>query len=425
MKLELENRKFFWKSNTKEYLNDALCIVNDRHRVNIICIPKCASESIRETIDFKEKLYSSLTCDEKGYVTICFVRDVYDRFLSGINTTLYNRKTYRTNLLRTLLLNNDKNGVIEYILNSEDPHITSVKLLTRNIKIDYFYDISILTNNIRHSNSSLIPYDDCMSNIKNMGIFEESRVKMYYKEDFEICDQSSKYVIPRINRLLSSNIKVQKYLFILSPANGGSSMIASLINSSNSTTFSLNKKYEGLLELNPKPPLTYPMNWYNENYQPDLSVIHSINWEDKLIKCDKYPPYMIHASNIEKYFEQFGDVYFICSTRHPYSSKHQIDWNKQIKCLIKNLNTLKNVHFLRYEDLIYNTIYEVDRLIRFIPELKDMDVDKVKTFHSSRGNINGIQDCQDYSKSYFNFNETYMKALGYNKSAPFVKIIKR
>lgn len=113
------------------------------------------------------------------------------------------------------------------------------------------------------------------------------------------------------------------------------------------------------------------------------------------------------------------DVYFICSTRHPYSFNHQIEWNEHIKTMYENMKTLKNVHFLRYEDLLYNYENEAKRLLEFLPELKSLDRDKVETISTTRGVTKGIVDCQDYTKSRGNFDETYMKELGYITSEPY------
>jgi hypothetical protein len=89
--------------------------------------------------------------------------------------------------------------------------------------------------------------------------------------------------------------------------------------------------------------------------------------------------------------------------------------------MYENMKSLKNVYFLRYEDLLYNYENEVKRLLEFLPELKSLDRDKVVTESPSRGRTTGIVDCQDYTKSQGDFNLTYMKDLGYLTSEPYIE----
>jgi hypothetical protein len=223
------------------------------------------------------------------------------------------------------------------------------------------------------------------------------------------------------------------FLFILSPALSGSSTIASLINTSPNTSFSSNIKYEGLLEIKPNPPITFKENWYNSDLVVDWSQIHQgIKWNyDKKILCDKYPPYMIRAKEMEDYFSQYGDVYFICSLRHPFAcKKHQLDWKLLVEYLDKNMRELTNVHFLRYEDLIANPKKEIERLLNFLPELESLDDGKVETNHTKRGHIQGIDmNLQNYNRIFDKKEKDkisleyhlLMKRFGYLVDEPFVE----
>ena len=133
---------------------------------------------------------------------------------------------------------------------------------------------------------------------------------------------------------------------------------------------------------------------------------------------------MIRAKEIEEYFSNLGEVYFICSERHPFSCKHQVDYNLRINILKKNLRELKNVFFLRFEDLVLNYDNEISRLLNFLPDLLELDRKKVKTSHSSKGTIKDIFLSNNYNKSnqlVSNFNTKYMKSLGYNTKEPFVE----
>jgi len=418
----LEDRYLFWRLDSEvNYTNDTICILNDEHKVNILLLPKCASTTIRKFIDHREKLFSDLDAEELKYTRICFVRPVTKRFYSGLSTIFRKEKLKdKAKELKEYIDKNDQSGIIKFITEHRDPHLTSISVHLKSIHIDHIYHLGILEDLGLRVNKSP-PKDPYIYKISEMKILENNRVNEYYENDELYTNRTEIYVTPKVNRLFKNKLKVQKYLFILTPANGGSRMIASLIDSSPNTTFAKNKKYEGIMTIYPLPRITKETYWYDTEYKFDCSKLMNIKWADADIKCDKYPPYMIRAKDIESYFEQFGDVYFICSTRHPYSFKHQIEWNKHIEIMYENMRTLKNVHFLRYEDLLYNYENEVNRLIEFLPELEILDRNKVVTESSTRGKTLGIVDCQDYTKSQGDFNTTYMKELGYLTSEPYIE----
>jgi hypothetical protein len=417
----LEDRHLFWRLDSEaNYTNDTICILNDEHKVNILLLPKCASTTIRALVDHREKLFSKLNTEELQYTKICFIRPAVKRFYSGLSTIFKKEKLKDKAIeLKEYIDKNDRTSIIKFILEHRDPHITSVSVHLKSINVDCVYDLNVLQSIGIHENVSSYKNREYVDKIAEMKIFEDDLIQDYYENDTTYIMNSSSYVSPKINKLFRNMLKVQKYLFILTPANGGSRMIASLIDSSENTTFARNKKYEGIMTIDPLPIITKQQYWYDTSYNFDCSKLMKIKWFDADIKCDKYPPYMIRAKDIESYFEQFGDVYFICSTRHPYSFNHQIEWNEHIKIMYENMKTLKNVHFLRYEDLLYNYENEAKRLLEFLPELKSLDRDKVETISTTRGVTKGIVDCQDYTKSRGNFDETYMKELGYITSEPY------
>ena len=105
-----------------------------------------------------------------------------------------------------------------------------------------------------------------------MDLFTNKKIIKYYSKDYNYYKISNSYVIPKVNSLFNNLLITQKFLFILAPANGGSSVIASLIDSSINTSFSPNYKYEGLLNINPAPNITHSHNWYNINFKPDYNL---------------------------------------------------------------------------------------------------------------------------------------------------------
>jgi len=416
----LINRPLFWLLDSDiNYTNDTICILNDEYRINILLVTKCASTTIRDFIQHREKLLSQLNEEESMYTQICFTRPVEERFYSAFRTIFHKQKLIKK---ADFIKKQSREGLLNFIIENGDAHFTPISTLLRGARIDHIYDLKVLENIKFRKNVAHDYHEDNIKRIKDMNLFSDPRIQKYYSKDYEYYDKSSMYVTPVVSRLFGNTLPVQKYLFILTPAFNGSSTIASLIDSSPNTSFGDNVKYEGLLSINPRSMMTKSSNWYNLNYKPDYSDIMKINWKNKPIKCDKYPPYMIRANEMEKYFEQFGDVYFICSTRHPYSSRHQIEWNTEIEIMHDNLKSLKRVHFMRYEDLLYNYDREVKRLLEFLPGLNSLDKDKVTTSHSSCGRTNGIIDCQDYTKSRGNFNKEYMKELGYLEEESYVLI---
>lgn len=358
-----------------------ICLLNDNYKINIVYSPNYMYNILKKKIHHREKKYMELNDNELKYTKICFMETPNLKY--SINK--------------------------EYKFGCGCECLCPVTILLQNIIIDHYYDVKIL-NELFDIN--------CSSIVKDNKILE---TKINYLKDCELYKKTSIYVIPKINQLFNNKLTIQKYLFILTPANCGSSMVSSLIDSSKNTSFGGNIKFEGLLEIKPRPFISLPENWYNDDFKPDYSEILKIKWEDKLIKCDKYPPYMTRANDIEKYFSNIGEVYFICSEMHPYSCYHQIPYDKRIKVLIHNLKTLKNVHLLRYEDLINDFENEKKKLIEFLPELYDLNPNLVKTKHSSRGYVKGIVNCSKFTKSNkSSFNEKYMNALGYSKNQPYL-----
>ena len=224
----------------------------------------------------------------------------------------------------------------------------------------------------------------------------------------------------------------KKFVFILTPANCGSSVLASLLDSSPQTTFVPQRKYEGVTTINPHP-LGGKKNWYNENYCRTHALFKGLcsRWDkDKTIFCDKYPPYMCRAQKLERYFSKKGDVYFICSIRHPFASNTPDHMGiKTIRYLKKNLRGLKNVHFLRHEDLLERPNHELQRILKFIPELQSLNTSLIETVHGKGKNRKGIRtNLQTYQKPskheknvLLRTGSNTMKALGYTSSHPFVR----
>ena len=183
MKINLNNRSSFWNIKSKKnYTNDTLCILNDKFKINILLIPKCASASIRNIIDYREKLFSELNDVEKEYTKICFVRPVEERFYSGINTILKRNDSKKINFLSYY----NKSLLIEFIENSLNEYLTSYNVLIENINNYDLYDINILKNYEKKNKSKSLNLhnSNIITQIKKLNLFDTLKLKNYYKNDY-------------------------------------------------------------------------------------------------------------------------------------------------------------------------------------------------------------------------------------------------
>ncbi|MBW2998483.1 hypothetical protein KY321_02995 [Candidatus Woesearchaeota archaeon] len=175
---------------------------------------------------------------------------------------------------------------------------------------------------------------------------------------------------------------VRSYLFILSPPFSGSTVIYKLISTSpNVSTLLNNDNWVGegqhLLERN--GILNYQENKWDPNYNLDLNNVKKI-WDKywdlkKPILCDKSPPSICRALKIEDFFSQYGKVYFICNIRNPYACRTDAkDWVRYARFQKENIESLNNVLTINYEDLCDNLRENSDKIIRFLPQLKKLDI---------------------------------------------------
>lgn len=204
MKINLNNRSSFWNINSnKNYTNDTLCILNDEFKINILLIPKCASTTIKNIIDYREKLFSQLNDNEKEYTKICFVRPVEERFYSGINTILKRNDDKKINFLNYY----NKSLLIEFIEKSLNEHLTSYNIILKNINNYDLYDINILKNYEKKNKSELLKleYSNIITKIKNLNLFDNLKIKNYYKDDY-IYYKNCKKSLPESLKLIFSDV---------------------------------------------------------------------------------------------------------------------------------------------------------------------------------------------------------------------------
>jgi hypothetical protein len=180
-----------------------------------------------------------------------------------------------------------------------------------------------------------------------------------------------------------------KHLFILCPPYSGSTLLNLIISSSKNVSCNNNTgTREGQLLPRVKKimfqknrweeSITYPWNKIQNYWQK--------YWDPtKDIWLDKSCPNIMRAQKIENTFD---NIDFIVMTRNPYAQTEGIiRRNKEdatvaaefsIQCLKyqkRNLESRKSKLFITYEELSKNPESVKEKLIQFVPKLKDISVD--------------------------------------------------
>lgn len=205
------------------------------------------------------------------------------------------------------------------------------------------------------------------------------------------------------------------YLFILCPPFSGSTILYKILNTSpNISTFlqkivkvTLNDtlmdiyihKGEGqfLYELygDPEKKELYSLNRHKPGYSlpiDDMDSVWKQHWDhSKPILCEKSPPFVHFAEQIENYYGK-DNVKFIIMIRNPYAcrwNKNVPNWNVFAKKQKENLNNLNNTLLIRYEDLVSDPNVVKKRILNFVPELENInmyigEIDGLSTVRGAR-----------------------------------------
>ncbi len=163
-----------------------------------------------------------------------------------------------------------------------------------------------------------------------------------------------------------------KFLFVVIPARSGSTLCASILDTSDQVSFQSGQdnRYEmrSLLRFNGKIPTTgYGFDEYfgisihgSKDYKKmNYEKIHKeLRLSGNKIVSDKCASYLRCWEGLQEYFSQHGDVYFIGSIRNPryvvQDNPRNALWNEMATDSIAFLEKCKNKYFYRYEDLIKN-----------------------------------------------------------------------
>ena len=208
-----------------------------------------------------------------------------------------------------------------------------------------------------------------------------------------------------------------KFLFVLSPAYSGSTLIAKLIGTSKNASIFPTDSAEGQ-QLSELRDIMYVKDRWDETKKLPWGHIKNIflkNWDlNKPILVEKSPPNLIRAKEIER---EFNNSFFIVSIRNPYAwcyseyrrakdrwtiSEIVQKWIFRAKAQIQNIENLKNVLFFTYEDLTTFPKETVLKISKFIPELNDIDINQEFAIHSLIG---------DHEKPIQNFNDLAISNL--------------
>lgn len=181
------------------------------------------------------------------------------------------------------------------------------------------------------------------------------------------------------------------YIFILSPPFQGSTVLYKILHSSPKTTTLIGNKNwagEGQWLL---PVKLYRKNRWNPNFNLNMDIVkrtYDKHWDlTKEICVEKSPPIVCRAKMYEDYFSKFGKVYFIVNIRSPYATKDNAkSWVRKAIYQKYNIENLKNVLYIKYEELVSNKNDAKQKILDFIPELEDinMDISKVQGIKTNR-----------------------------------------
>ena len=201
-------------------------------------------------------------------------------------------------------------------------------------------------------------------------------------------------IIRLFSYLFNKNNEYQ-FLFILSPPYAGSTMLNQIISSSDNVSCNNNLgTREGQL-LPAVKKFMFQKNRWNENVQYPWEEVRKTwlrYWDySKPVFLDKSIPNIMRVDEIEKVF---SPIKYMCMVRNPYAQVEGLmRRNKQdaksaaefaIKCLYYQSKNRKreNILFFTYEQLCDNRQEISQRMIEFIPELSDLDMNIDLTSHN-------------------------------------------
>ncbi len=225
---------------------------------------------------------------------------------------------------------------------------------------------------------------------KHKGVFSFLNARYFYYQ----------YVIifNKFKRLFKTKAE-HKFLFILSPPFCGSTLLNQIISSSKNV--SVNNELgtrEGQTLPKINKLLFYDSRKWDHNYSVNWTYVKK-EWEKYWnlslpILLEKSPPNLVRANDIINYFKP---SYFIVFYRNPYAHCESLIRRRNnnpteaakfaLKCLEfqkKNIDELDNAFSISYEELTNNTSLTAQGLIKFLPELEDINYNQEFSAHNFR-----------------------------------------
>jgi hypothetical protein len=185
-----------------------------------------------------------------------------------------------------------------------------------------------------------------------------------------------------------------QYLFIVSPPYSGSTILSSLVATSENVS---NLPNEGQL-LPETKPIMEPHAWKVDKEIPwDVIVpIWKSYWDtSKPILLEKSPPNMVRTDQLH---EQFSPAYFLLLVRNPYALCEGIIRRSKrkpksvakfvirlLRYQIKNARNLENALCLTYEELADRPAETAAKIEAFLPELGSLKYGRKFTAHAVDG----------------------------------------
>lgn len=184
---------------------------------------------------------------------------------------------------------------------------------------------------------------------------------------------------------------MKTYLFVLCPAYSGSTLLWEILKTSPSTS---SHPKEGQL-LGGVKKIMRKEPWNPDKHFPWVEIKKQWEkvWDTNMpILLEKSPPNILRAFEIEQIF---SPSYFIAMIRDPYAvceglrhrNGDEIEnaarfWVLCAEHQRKNIEGLKRIIHITYEDLTDRPLQVGNQIVHFLPELQDLDIAKCFKIHS-------------------------------------------
>jgi hypothetical protein len=327
------------------------------------------------------------------------------------------------------------------------PIITNKKVLftcgntTKHLEEGNVYEIN---NSIRHSVDNNSDEDRIHLIIDYYDKYNINHQKQYFNKFNLNLNLDLKLCSGEIQERLSQKT-IPKHIFIISSSNSGSTMLSKYIsNCSKVSSFNKEGQFLNFSGPNPRNKNT-TKHLYLETYNIYNNETN-YNWESikkswykhwdtkKPILLEKSPTNITRIDMLTKYFP---NVKFIFLVRNPYAISEGIVRGNKIndfkragkqsfgvlKLIKEKYKKYKNIsHLIKYEDFCDNTIIEKKKLIHFLPELNDINLNKIIKIKQYRTPINNMNNEQinrltknNINKINIHYDKSVMNYFGYSK----------